>query len=171
MMNKVILALFGLVAAVQAASEIVITPADFIRASASNPKSLLKSLMKPRLTGPVTWGECTGGDGDFAVDLSSTYSVPAIPVKGANVELELHGTFTNDADLAGLKVYVTWNKTPLYTNDFARTKHYGAGDSYADEITWAIPSFAPSGHYAVQITLHNKDNKVVFDCISADFDL
>lgn len=126
--------------------------------------------MAPKLQGAVTWGECAGGDGDFAVDLSNTYSVPAIPVKGINVELELHGTFTADVDLSGLKVYVTWNKTPLYTNDFPRVKHYAAGDSYADEITWLIPSFAPSGHYAVQITLHNKAGEI-YDCISADFDL
>lgn len=168
-MNKVILALFGLVAVAQAATEIIIKPTDFVKLS--TPKSLLQSIMRPKLQGPVTWGECAGGDGDFAVDLSSTYSVPKIPVKGINVQLELKGTFTNDVDLSGLKVYVEWNKTPLYVNDFPRTKHYAAGDDYSDEITWMIPSFAPSGHYAVQITLHDKSGKVVFDCISADFDL
>jgi hypothetical protein len=167
-MQKVLLAVFGFVAAVQAAAEIKITPKHYLKAS---PTNLVKSLLKPKLQGAVTWGECAGGDGDFAVDLSSTYSVPTVPVKGINVELELHGTFTNDVDLAGLKVYVTWDNTPLYTNDFARTKHYAAGDSYKDEITWLIPSFAPSGHYSVQITLHDKDNKTIFDCISADFDL
>jgi hypothetical protein len=55
-------------------------------------------------------------------------------------------------------------------NEFPRNKKENAGDDYKDEITWAIPSFAPSGHYAVQITLHDKDNKP-FDCLTADFDL
>lgn len=168
-MNKVILAVLGLVAAANAV-EIKITAADFARAAISRPQSLLKSLMAPKLQGAVTWGECAGGDGEFAVDLSDTYSVPAIPTKGSNVELELHGTFTNDVDLTGLKIYVTWDKNPLYTNDFPRVHHYAAGDAYKDEITWLIPSFAPSGHYSVQITPHNKAN-TVFDCISADFDL
>lgn len=167
-MNKVILAIFGLVAAAQATSEIIIKPKHFLKLS--TPKSLVQSFLHPRLQGEVTWGECEGGSGDFAVDLSDTYSNPKVPVKGSNVQLELHGAFTNDVDLAGLKVYVEWNKTPLYVNDFPRAKHYSAGDDYKDEITWAIPSFAPTGHYAVQVTLHDKAN-LVFSCISADFDL
>ena len=146
-MNKVILSLFGLVAVAQAASEIIIRPKDFLKLS--TPKSVIQSFLHPRLQGDVTWGECAGGSGDFAVDLSDTYSNPKIPVKGSNVNLELHGTFTNDVNLDGLKVYVEWNKTPLYVNDFPRKKAYSAGDDYKDEITWLIPSFAPSGHYAV----------------------
>ena len=168
MMNKVILAFFGLVAAVSATHEINVSPAHFLKAM--RPKTIIKSLMRPTLQSPVTWGECAGGDGDFAVDLSNTFSVPALPTKGITVELDLTGTFTADVDLSGLKVYVTIDKTPLYVNDFPRVHHYAAGDSYKDQIKWVIPSFAPSGHYAVQITLHNKANEI-FDCISADFDL
>jgi hypothetical protein len=95
-MNKVLLAVFGLVAAVQAASEIVITPKHFLKLS--TPKSLLQSLLKPKLTGTVTWGECLDKKADkaFEPDFQNTYSKPAVPTKGSNVELELHGTFTED---------------------------------------------------------------------------
>eukprot|EP00347_Sterkiella_histriomuscorum_P000760 403374610 len=156
-MNKVVLAIFGLVAVAQAATEIIIKPTDFVKLS--TPKSLLKSLLRPKLQGPVTWGECAGGDGDFQVDLGNTYSHP-LKSQSRVAMLNLNS-----------RVYVEWNKTPLYVNDFSRAKHYAAGDDYTDEITWLVASFAPSGHYAVQVTLHDKTGKVVFDCISADFDL
>lgn len=104
--------------------------------------------------------------------MTSTYSTPLYPIKGQDVTLNLQGTFTDDASLAGLKVYVEWNKTPLYVNDFPRDQEYSAGDPYQDTIVWFVPGFAPSGHYAVQVTLHDKSEKVInFGCITADFDL
>lgn len=117
--------------------------------------------------GAVTWGTCTD-NGNFQYDSSNTYSVPSPAVKGSNVQLHLEGTFTDIANLKGLKVYVTIGGIPLYINDFPRAKDYQPGDQYVDNITWLIPSFAPSGDYVAQIQLHDAAN-TIYGCVSANF--
>ncbi len=57
-MNKsVLIAILGLAAFAQAATEIIMTPKNFLKLS--TPKSLLQSFLKPTLQGQgVVWGEC-----------------------------------------------------------------------------------------------------------------
>ncbi len=133
-------------------------------------KTLLHKFSHPNLQGTVTWGTCPC-DGGFKVDLAKTHSDPLSPKKGDKVQLILSGVWTNDVELDAVKVYVEWNKTPLYVEEFSRTTSYSEGDSYNDNIGWLIPSFAPTGHYAVKITLHDKGTIKNFGCLTADFDL
>jgi ML domain len=168
-MKSVFLALLGLVATVSAADRIQIGLKNYLKLS--TPKSLFKSFTQLKNPGdPTQWGSCDA-DGGFKVDFSNTYAAPEPPVMGQNVQLNLAGTFTDTATLTGINVYVTWNDTPLYVNDFARdAKTYNAGDAYSDSITWLIPSFAPHGHYHAELTLHDGSNKKL-SCSTADFDL
>lgn len=169
-MNKVILvAILGLVAVANAVDRIELKPKHYMKLS--TPVSLVKNFIHPRLKSDVVWGTCPSAGG-FKVDMSKTYNKPQPPQKGDNVELFLAGTFTDDVSLAGLKVYVTWDNNPLYVNDFPRVNDYEEGDPYKDNIEWFIPSFAPSGHYHVELTLHDDSpTPVNFACLTADFDL
>ena len=163
-MNKaVIVAVLGLVALASAEMRIETPLKSFLK-----PKALLAgNLGKPGE--PAVWGECTSTK-QFKPDMSKTYSDPKIPVKGIDVALILHGTFTDDVELKGIKIYVEWNKTPLYVQDYERAASYSEGDDYSDNIGWSIPSFAPTGHYNVVITLHDAANKNL-GCLTVDFDL
>ena len=92
MLKATLVALLGLVSL--ASAEIVInTPlTSFLR-----PKAFLRGFTNPSdENSAVTWGECKS-DGGFKVDFGNTYSVPAVPVKGSNVQLKLAGVFTDDA--------------------------------------------------------------------------
>lgn len=136
------------------------------------PKALLQSALQQEqevANGEVTWGLCQS-TGAFKADLSKTYSDPKVPVKGIDVTLNLNGVWTDDAHLEATKVYVEWNKTPLYVDEFSKKQDFHEGDKYTDKIKWNIPGFAPSGHYAVKITLHDEKNKN-HGCLTADFDL
>ena len=172
MIKAALLAFIGLATVASAADQIEITPMHFIKAGAlSSPLSMVKSLTRPALKDNVVWGACPD-DKSFKDDKTKTYNLPQPPVKGTNVQLFLAGTFMNDVDLAGLKVFVTWNDNPLYVNDFPRSAHYDEGTPYKDNITWLIPSFAPSGHYHVELTLHDNAKKPeIYGCLTADFNL
>ncbi|CDW79360.1 UNKNOWN [Stylonychia lemnae] len=152
---------------VQGQTEINLAPEDFIKGF--KPYEALKALIQQQINGEVSWGTCESAEG-FKADLSSTHSEPKIPVKGKDVLLNLAGTFTDDINLDKINVYVEWNKTPLYTNDFPRQAVFAASDPYTDQIKWAIPAYAPSGHYAVKISMID-DQKISIACITADFDL
>jgi len=172
-MNKaVLLAILGMVALTQAVDKIEITPMHFFKAGAlNNPFQLAKNMLKPSLKDAAVWGSCPD-DGKFKDDMTNTYNKPQPPVKGTNIELFLAGTWLDDVDLAGLKVYVKWNNNPLYVNDFPRKQHCDEGSTYKDNIVWLVPSFAPSGHYYVEITLHDASaTPEVFACLTADFNL
>lgn len=134
------------------------------------PAEFIRSKFLAQENGAVTWKSCPS-DGGFKTDFANTKSNPLIPVKGSNVDLLLQGIWTDDADLEAIKVFCKWNGTALYQQEFARNAHYKEGDVLKDKITWLIPSFAPSGHYTVTLTLHDKGNENVFGCIQADFDL
>lgn len=167
-MKSVFLALLGLVATVSAADRIQIGLKNYLKLS--TPKSLMKSFTQLRNPGdPTQWGTCDS-EGGFKVDFSGTFANPEPPVMGQNVELNLAGTFTDSVTLGGINVFVTWNDTPLYVNDFARSAIFNAGDPYSDKITWLIPSFAPHGHYHVELTVHDASNTKL-SCSTADFDL
>ena len=148
-MKKAILLVVGLVAGATAAvHKVEITPLHFLKAAKKAPLEFIKGHVgAPRLQGTVSWAICDQGDGDgtFKPDFTQTHSDPLLPNKGDNVTLDLAGTFTDDAEVDGINVYVTWNKNPLYTNDFPRKVQESAGDPFQDKITWLIPSFAPSG--------------------------
>eukprot|EP00347_Sterkiella_histriomuscorum_P020773 403336517 len=119
--------------------------------------------------GVVTWQDCDC-DGNFQTDFQNTYSIPAPAIKGQSVKLHLSGVFTDSAQVSGVKVYVEWNKTPLYVNDFPRSVSAQPGDTYTDDIDWMIPSFAPSGQYQAWVRIHDKQSTPeIYGCALANF--
>lgn len=170
MRKAIAVAVLGLISFASAESRIETPLKSFLK-----PKALLKNALRQEFeesneaNGEVKWALCQS-TGAFKPDLSKTYSVPKVPTKNIDVQLVLNGVWTEDSHLEGTKVYVEWNKTPLYVDDFSRKKDFSEGDKYTDNIKWNIPSFAPSGHYAVKITLHDEKGKN-HGCLTADFDL
>lgn len=172
MYKSVLLALFGLVAVASAAeNRIELGIKNYLKLS--TPLSFLKTYTSSRLSAPgdpTVWADCDA-DGGFKIDMTQTYNKPEPPTKGSNVELIFGGVFTQDVALGGINVYVTWNDTPLYVNFFNRSKDAHAGDAYTDDITWLVPSFAPSGHYHVELTVQDKGKTTKLACKTVDFDL
>ena len=132
--------------------------------------SSIKQQMVKQANGVVTWKTCKS-DGGFKTDFTNTKSNPLNPSKGQNVDLLLQGVWTDDAYLDAIKVHAEWDNTPLYQQEFSRAKDYSEGDILKDKITWFVPGFAPTGHYTVTLTLHDKGAATKYACIQADFDL
>ena len=127
--------------------------------------------------GPVSWSEC---DSQRQYDVASGTASPMPLVVGDFVSLGLEIIFNNDINLVGNYVNVrftaenTDNPIGLFAMDYpaAIPGLYGAGDEYVDKISWFVPSFAPLGHYNVQISVHGKDKvKDLYACLMVDFDI
>jgi hypothetical protein len=61
----------------------------------------------------------------------------------------------------------------LYSQDMPASApgQYESGDEYQDSVKWLIPSFAPLGHYAFSVKVHNEDSSHNYACLTADFDI
>jgi hypothetical protein len=176
MFKAIILALCGVLAT---AANVEIPMENWMKAS---PKD---SLVKMQLHGTrlmstassVTWSEC---DSQKIYDVATGTASPNPPTVGADVNLNLDIIFNNNANVVGNYIYVAFtaqgssSPIPLYAQDFTAGSpgQYGAGDEYTDTLAWLVPSFAPLGHYHVEITTHgpSKDNDK-YACLVADFDI
>lgn len=177
MFKTVVLALCGVLAMASTKFEI---PVEAFKAVA--PK---ESLVKMQLHGSrlgstassVSWSECQSL---HLYDVATGTASPNPPIVGDFVGLNLDVIFNNDANVVGNYINVQFtaqgSSSPiaLYAQDFnsGHPGQYGAGDEYTDAISWLVPSFAPLGHYKVQIVVHgpNKDTDN-FACLYADFDI
>ena len=154
-------------------------PVNFLKAS--TPMNLIKnaiSAAQGRLTdGTPVWTNCKTPPAvaDFIDDPSSTYSQPATATKGINIALNLGGIMTESTDVTNVEINVLWNGTPLHKEEHPMDQKVDANGPFTYTLSWAIPSFAPSGHYHVDISLAGKAGNSVTDqsigCVSADFDL
>ncbi len=82
---------------------------------------------------------------------------------------------TQETQVTNVDINVLWADTPLHKEDHALDSKVPKNGPFAYTLSWAIPSFAPSGHYHVTITI---DGKVAgataaqsVGCVNADFDL
>ena len=107
-------------------------------------------------------------------------ATPNPPIVGSNIGLNLDVIFNDEVHIEGNYIYVAFtaqgssSPIPLYAQDFPATNpgDYSAGDEYIDSITWLVPSFAPFGHYDVQVTVHGEDKDAdIFACLRAQFDI
>ena len=144
-------------------------PANFAK------HNLVKELMMSKMNasnglGDVTYSHCTDS-GVFTLDLSNTNNVPSPAVKGSDVSLNLAGTVSDTIEITDVHVHVDWNGATLYDEDHKQDNTYDASYNYS--LKWAIPSYAPSGAYAVQVkgTGFSSAGPGSVMCISANFTL
>ena len=134
-------------------------------------QSLIKAAQTPSVGGSVTYAQCDDDAGSFTLDKKSTTNKPDPLVKGQDVTLMLRGLVDEGIDFNNVHVHVDWNGSTLYDEDHPMTNHYDTTYSY--DVSWSVPSYAPSGHYAVTITGQGKTDEVSGKvmCVSANFDL
>jgi hypothetical protein len=170
---------FGLATLATAHEIDIFSPKNFLKAT--TPANLMKELVNlasGRIVkdGTVKFGACAAAvAGDFLDDPSSTYAQPATVTKGISVGFNLGGLLKQATTITNIDINVLWNNTPLHKEDHPMTKVIAANGPFTYNLSWAIPAFAPSGHYKVTITV---DGKVAgataaqsVGCVTADFDL
>ena len=145
-------------------------PENFAKAS------LVKELMMSKVanfkgTGDVTYGQCADDAGVFTFDADNTSNVPAPAVKGSDVTLNLAGIVSDSIEVTNVHIHVDWNGSTLYDEDHAQDNVYDSSYNYS--LKWAIPSYAPSGAYAVKVlgTGNSSAGAGSVMCITANFTL
>ena len=133
-------------------------------------QSLIKSVgyIGVNGLGDVTYEQCDDDVGDFTLDPSATRNEPNPVVKNADVKFILDGILSNPVHLDNVHIHVDWNGSSLYDEDNKEDNDYT--DEVEVELSWNVPSFAPSGHYDVTITGTGKENENVL-CVKAQMDL
>ena len=126
--------------------------------------------------GHIQWGACDAQVPDVYIsDSTATFCDPDPVAKGDTITFHLGGILTQDVKMTNTNVAVIWNGTPLYKSDFPLSAVIHANENFNTQLSWWIPSFAPSGHYTAKVTLAGKAVKggqdQSFNCLTADFDL
>merc|ERR1712195_20487 len=141
-------------------------PANFAK------NNLIKELMMSKVanfkgTGDVTYSQCDDDVGSFTFDADNTNNKPAPAVKGSDVALNLAGIVSDTIEVTNVHIHVDWNGSTLYDEDHAQDNTYDSSYNYS--LKWAIPSYAPSGAYAVVVK--GTGAQGVNLCIGANFTL
>ena len=126
----------------------------------------------PNDLGAVTYLQCDDDAGAFTLDTKQTTNSPNPVVKGSKVSLMLRGIVSEGVDIDNIHVHVDWNGSTLYDEDIAMTNHYDSTFQY--DVSWDVPSYAPSGAYAVTMKGHGKTDEVsdvTVMCVGANFSL
>ena len=116
---------------------------------------------------PATLQQCPDDFNAFQVDLAATTINPNPLVKGQSVYFDIKGIVTEPITVKNIHIHVDWNSSPLYDEDHDVEKTYDADYDYT--LDWAVPGFAPDGHYDVSFVGTDPDGKVNV-CIKAQFD-
>lgn len=148
----------------------VFNPANFAK------HGLVKQLLEsknatPYGTGDVTYGQCDDDFGVFTLDKADTTNSPNPVTKGVHLNFNLAGIVSDEIDVTDLHVHVDWNGATLYDEDHKQDNIYDS--SYDYKLAWDVPSFAPSGHYAIKITGtgKNEGDQGTLLCVTAAMDL
>ena len=163
MMKKLVLTAVPLLAAANQSIEIApFDPSNVLQSG--EPISLIKNYVQYLLgdehivgDGHIKFGSCDAQQPKvFIQDSSQIYAKPDPVKKGIQVTFHLGGYLSTDVKITKTEVSVQWGGTPLYKQDFPVNEIKHEQDDFSTELTWLIPSFAPSGHYATQILLWGK---------------
>ena len=119
------------------------------------------------VTTPATLKQCDDDFNSFQLDTAATTINPNPLVKGQSVYFDIKGIVTDPITVKNVHVHVDWNSSPLYDEDHDVEKTYDADYDYT--LEWAVPGFAPDGHYDVKLTGTDSDGKVNV-CVGAQFD-
>lgn len=172
------LVLLGIATSVTAHEIDIFNAKNFLKAS--TPANLMKSLIdqasgKIVKDGTVKFSKCQCDVADFNYNGQATFATPASVTKGINVGFNLGGLILQQTDVTNVDINVLWNNTPLHKEDHPMDNKIAANGPFRYNLSWAIPSFAPSGHYQVSILLSGKvgtsGNTQSVGCVQADFDL
>ena len=141
--------------------------------------SILKSMLSNSLysvsdandAGMVTYSQCDDDAGIFTLDDQATSNTPQPLTKGVSLQFSLAGILGDHMEVKNVHVHVDWNGTPLYDEDHNQDNQYD--DTYAYQLGWDVPAFAPDGDYKVIIkgvgsTSSMPDGTNVY-CMEADF--
>ena len=101
-------------------------------------------------TGVVTYGQCSDDAGIFHLDKDNTSNTPNPVTKGSEVSLNLAGIVDDEMEITNVHIHVDWNGSTLYDEDHKQDNDYTS--SYKYSLSWAVPSYAPSGKYAITVT-------------------
>ena len=141
-------------------------------------RNLLPSLIKtatmetPDDIGKVTFSQCDDDAGAFTLDTKSTTEQPDPITKGQAVKLMLRGIVSEFMETNDIHVHVDWNGSTLYDQDIEGVHDYTT--SYSMDVSWDVPSYAPSGAYNVVLTGKGKTDELpdgVVLCVNAKFNL
>ena len=125
--------------------------------------------------GHVKWSACpTIKEDGFTIDGRDTYAKPDPVKKGIEVTLHLGGFATRDLDITSTTITAIWDGVQLYSQEFPNVAHVDEQDDFHTELSWPVPSFAPSGHFKCQVVINGmKSNGKTgpVACQYADFDL
>lgn len=106
--------------------------------------------------GSVNWPftKC-GSSSDLTV---SSVNLDSQPSKGVAEGINILGSMGVAVTLKQVQIVTTLNGTPLNTQYDPNTSSYQVGDPLQYRFSVTIPSFAPSGNYAVQLTFQDASN-------------
>ena len=119
--------------------------------------------------GSVTFTQCDDDTGAFTLDTDATKSDPDPIVKGTDVALEMHGIVSDSIEVKNVHIHVDWNGSTLYDEDHAQDNTYDSDLEY--NLSWSVPSFAPSGAYDVHVKAYGDDGTTVLYCVDAQMTL
>ena len=154
----------------QAATIDAFHPINFLKVDVA--KTILKQVIEgaPNASGAITFSQCSDSFGVFKFDAANT--LPHNVAKGSTINFDLKGAVTAPIEVTNIHVGVKWNGTNLYAHDYSQDNKYTQVYDYKD-LSWPVPSFAPSGHYDVSVVgsgnQAGKNGNVL--CINASFDL
>lgn len=119
------------------------------------------------ILGAINWPFNNCGSGPI---VPSGVALDAKPAKGKSDGIAVSGTANAQVDLQKVQITTLLNGNPLNTqyDNFAQSFQSGSQVNYKFSVP--IPSFAPSGKYAVSFTFQKADGSSA-GCVSVNFDL
>ena len=134
----------------QAATIDAFHPINFLQVDVA--KTLVKQVIEgtpaPNATGVISFSQCSDDFGAFKFDAANT--TPKTLAKGSTINFDLKGAVTQPIEVTNCHLNVLWNGTNLFTHDYKQDNKYTQVFDYKD-LSWPVPSFAPSGHYNVTL--------------------
>ena len=87
--------------------------------------------------------------GAFTFDEDNTKVTPYPVKKGDTILFHLVGIVSDTITVTNVHVHVDWNKSTLWDEDHKQNNTYDSDYSY--DLSWLVPSYAPSGDYDIHL--------------------
>ena len=109
--------------------------------------------------------------GAFTFDEDNTNVKPYPVKKGDTINFHLAGIVSDTITVTNVHVHVDWNGSTLWDEDHKQNNKYDSDYKY--DLSWAVPSFAPSGKYDIHLKGTGTDQGVegVVLCVEAIMNL
>ena len=101
--------------------------------------------------GDVTYTQCDDDAGVFTMDDSATTNTPnPVTIPCPNLKFHLQGILSDTFHVDDLHVEVHIGGIPLWSEHHKINKDYDG--TFAYDLAWAVPSIAPHGNYAIELS-------------------